>query len=34
MRSEPLFLRRTVPVCSALVVLAGTWWLVQRTLLA
>jgi hypothetical protein len=34
MRSEPIFLRRTVPVCSALVVLAGTWWLVQRTLLA
>jgi HupE / UreJ protein len=34
MRSEPVFLRRTVPVCSALVVLAGTWWLLQRTLLA
>jgi hydrogenase/urease accessory protein HupE len=34
MRSEPVFVRRTVPVCSALVVLAGTWWLLQRTLLA
>jgi hydrogenase/urease accessory protein HupE len=34
MRSAPVFLRRTVPVCSALVVLAGTWWLLERTLLS
>ena len=33
LRTEPAFVRRSVPVCSALVVLAGTWWLLQRTLL-
>ena len=34
MRSEPIFVRRSVPVFSTLVVLAGAWWLVQSTLLA
>ena len=34
MRSEPVLLQRSVPVCSAFVMLAGAWWLVQRTLLA
>jgi hydrogenase/urease accessory protein HupE len=34
MRSEPVLLQRSVPICSAFVVLAGAWWLVQRTLLA
>jgi len=33
LRTEPAFVRRSVPVCSALVVLAGTWWLLERTLL-
>jgi hydrogenase/urease accessory protein HupE len=33
LRSEPAFVRRSVPVCSSLVVLGGTWWLLQRTLL-
>ena len=33
MRSEPVLLQRSVPVCSAFVMLAGAWWLVQRTLL-
>jgi hydrogenase/urease accessory protein HupE len=34
LRTETVFVRRSLPVCSALVVLAGTWWLLQRTLLA
>ncbi len=33
LRSEPAFVRRSVPVCSSLVVLGGAWWLLQRTLL-
>jgi hypothetical protein len=33
LRMEPSFVRRSLPVCSALVVLAGTWWLLERTLL-
>ena len=33
LRSQPGFRRSLVPSCSALVVLAGAWWLVQRTLL-
>ena len=33
MRSEPVLLQRSLPICSAFVVLAGAWWLVQRTLL-
>jgi hypothetical protein len=33
LRTEPVLVRRLVPSCSALVVLAGAWWLVQRTLL-
>lgn len=33
LRREPTLVRRLVPACSALVVLAGAWWLVQRTLL-
>ena len=33
MRSEPAFVRRSVPVCSSLVVVGGAWWLLQRTLL-
>ena len=32
LRSEPVFVGRSVPVCSSLVVLGGTWWLLQRTL--
>ena len=34
MRSEPILIRRSVPVFSTLVVLAGAWWLVQTTLFA
>lgn len=33
LRSEPAFVRRSVPVCSSLVVMGGAWWLLQRTLL-
>jgi hydrogenase/urease accessory protein HupE len=33
LRNEPAFVRRSVPVCSSLVVLGGAWWLLQRTLL-
>jgi hydrogenase/urease accessory protein HupE len=33
LRREPALVQRLVPVCSALVVLAGAWWLLQRTLL-
>ena len=33
LRSEPAFVRRSVPVCSSLVALGGAWWLLQRTLL-
>ena len=33
LRSEPALVQRSVPVCSVLVVLAGAWWLLQRTLL-
>jgi hypothetical protein len=33
LRTEPALLRRVVPSCSALVVLAGAWWLVERTLM-
>jgi hydrogenase/urease accessory protein HupE len=33
LRTEPAFVRRSVPACSVLVVLAGAWWLLQRTLL-
>jgi hydrogenase/urease accessory protein HupE len=33
LRSEPAFVRTSVPVCSSLVVLGGAWWLLQRTLL-
>jgi HupE / UreJ protein len=32
-RTEPVLVGRLMPSCSALVVLAGAWWLVQRTLL-
>lgn len=32
LRNKPAFARRLVPACSALVVLAGAWWLLQRTL--
>jgi hydrogenase/urease accessory protein HupE len=33
LRTEPVLVRRSVPVCSSLVALAGAWWLLQRTLL-
>jgi len=33
LRTEPAVVRRSVPACSVLVVLAGAWWLLQRTLL-
>ena len=33
LRNEPVLVRGLVPSCSALVVLAGAWWFVQRTLL-
>lgn len=33
LRSQPGLRRSLVPSCSTLVVLAGAWWLVQRTLL-
>jgi hydrogenase/urease accessory protein HupE len=33
LRKRPVFLQRWVPACSAIVVVAGAWWLVQRTLL-
>ncbi|HEY5770880.1 MAG TPA: HupE/UreJ family protein [Terrimicrobium sp.] len=33
LRSEPAFVRTSVPVCSSLVVLGGAWWLLQRMLL-
>jgi hydrogenase/urease accessory protein HupE len=33
LRTEPALVRRLVPSCSVLVVLAGAWWLLQRTLL-
>jgi hypothetical protein len=33
LRTESALVGRLVPSCSALVVLAGAWWLVQRTLL-
>ena len=33
LRREPALVGRLVPSCSALVVLAGAWWLLQRTLL-
>jgi hydrogenase/urease accessory protein HupE len=33
LRNEPALVRRSVPVCSSLVVLGGAWWLLQRTLL-
>jgi len=32
LRNKPVFVQRSVPACSALVVLAGAWWLLQRTL--
>ena len=32
-RSQPVLVRGLVPSCSTLVIVAGTWWLVQRTLL-
>ena len=32
LRTEPALMQRSVPVCSALVVLAGAWWLFERTL--
>jgi hydrogenase/urease accessory protein HupE len=30
--NKPVFVRRLTPACSALVVLVGAWWLLQRTL--
>ena len=30
--NKPVFVRRLIPACSALVVLVGAWWLLQRTL--
>jgi hydrogenase/urease accessory protein HupE len=33
LRSQPGLVRSLVPSCSTLVVVAGAWWLVQRTLL-
>lgn len=32
LQSNPLYLRRVVPVGSAAIVAAGAWWLVQRTM--
>jgi hydrogenase/urease accessory protein HupE len=32
LRAESTFMRRSLPVCSALVVVAGAWWLLERTL--
>ena len=32
LRAKPTFMPRSLPVCSALVVLAGAWWLLERTL--
>jgi hydrogenase/urease accessory protein HupE len=34
LRAEPALMRRSLPVCSTLVVLAGAWWLFERTLQA
>jgi hydrogenase/urease accessory protein HupE len=34
LRAEPALMRRSLPVCSTLVVLAGAWWLLERTLQA
>ena len=33
LRSQPVLARGLVPACSTLVVVAGAWWLVERTLL-
>jgi len=33
LRKHPVFVRRWVPACSAVVIGLGAWWLVQRTLL-
>jgi hydrogenase/urease accessory protein HupE len=33
LRTEPALVRRLVPSCSVVVVLAGAWWLLQRTLM-
>ncbi len=33
LRTKPVFVRRWVPACSIAVVLAGAWWLLQRTVL-
>jgi HupE/UreJ protein len=33
LRSQPVLVRSLVPACSTLVVVAGAWWLVERTLL-
>ena len=32
LRSQPILVRSLVPACSSLVVVAGAWWLVERTL--
>jgi hydrogenase/urease accessory protein HupE len=34
LRKNPVFLRRGVPVLSALIAAAGFWWLIERTLLS
>ncbi|HEY6167929.1 MAG TPA: HupE/UreJ family protein [Verrucomicrobiae bacterium] len=34
LRKHPLFVRRWVPACSTVVILLGTWWLLQRTVLS
>ena len=33
LRSQPVLVRGLVPACSTLVIVAGAWWLVERTLL-
>jgi hydrogenase/urease accessory protein HupE len=33
LRSQPALVRSLVPACSSLVVVAGVWWLVERTLM-
>lgn len=30
LRAQPVFMKRWVPVCSALVAMAGAWWFVER----
>ena len=33
LRTKPVFVKRWVPACSVAIVLAGAWWLLQRTVM-